>query len=1002
MAGVTYNQQTFPHRRKKLDLRNAQSLQIFDTSLTSEKFFNIVDFPEKFTSGKNLFKIKAAAGTLVDRAPIYVEILDFNGDPIYHEVVNYAEHDGTRVVSVWIYPDTAPGPAVVYVASRAAYDEETQLQYPYSTDPDDRINGVRSPNLIWSRTVTVAPELRNDTEIIFLQQPTVIIEEVTQPYLQITNLRGINLAQSGSGTVTIRPYGSAVSYTGGGPAIPYQGGGTAGSPPSNYGSQFLQQPLVTAENFNGPTAAQTNPIFTVNSFSLLESNGFALLPEMVGGTITISDPAINITTNAAGSSFEIQDSELLPSDNPQSFPALTITAPTIASGSFEFLITEVLNSTQAKVAQISGFRDPALNTNGSFEFPYVQRNSSGQRTVHTLNRIESSDNFTASYFRPPTTAVTEQSQSFAEIRIENLSPATGDVYKIKTLFKAGGLFGDFEDLGDTVLEEFELLEDPDNLEISNVNGVIKNRIGFFTSLQDFETYWTGSGANTLPEQGVSTVFNPSNIVSGVQIRAENTFNATNRRFAYIHISSSQYHADLKADTIYKLQFKAHATDNPASSDPNVVFPRVDVYVSGSTRNAISVPDDATRNSAYVVRSSQTQLTDSLQDIFEDNNTFGKRLGSVEFNVSQSINDVAFNFLSNDDDTADIFFVIRRGQWTLADISLVAVKETGFTPNVARINKRIPRTYFDTPLTFRFQYLDYRNNIADMESYIYPVTFKGENTVITGVNNIVSGSLFLSSTPGSGIEMHGGSAFIRSVGYKGFASASAGTASPGFMFYSGSALPDSGDEYNGVGFEFFANTSSFISLRSDQNKLDIRPTNFQIGGITFTTSSTSVFSGAGDLGSVTASVVTAVGSAVGTLTLESGDGPSIEISDFIDVHTVSPSLPMRATHLEASYALSGSTSKTSFTYSSSFDTTLDFRANRIMSVTTGSALTMSIDADLAVLGNVIMTDVSSSVGLYLTGSEFKILNGTFDTTKRNYVYYHYIGNNTALVTINQEQ
>jgi hypothetical protein len=73
----------------------------------------------------------------------------------------------------------------------------------------------------------------------------------------------------------------------------------------------------------------------------------------------------------------------------------------------------------------------------------------------------------------------------------------------------------------------------------------------------------------------------------------------------------------------------------------------------------------------------------------------------------------------------------------------------------------------------------------------------------------------------------------------------------------------------------------------------------------------------------------------------------------------------------------------------------------MSVTTGSALTMSIDADLAVLGNVIMTDVSSSVGLYLTGSEFKILNGTFDTTKRNYVYYHYIGNNTALVTINQE-
>jgi hypothetical protein len=93
--------------------------------------------------------------------------------------------------------------------------------------------------------------------------------------------------------------------------------------------------------------------------------------------------------------------------------------------------------------------------------------------------------------------------------------------------------------------------------------------------------------------------------------------------------------------------------------------------------------------------------------------------------------------------------------------------------------------------------------------------------------------------------------------------------------------------------------------------------------------------------------------------------------------------------------------TSTTLSSSFTTTLNFSTNRIMSVTTGSALTMSIDAGNSILGNVIMTDISSSVGLNLPSSEFKVLNGTFDTTKRNYVYYHYIGNDTALVTINQE-
>jgi len=840
MSGVTYNQQTFPRKRNKLDLKSNPNLQIFDTSPTSDKFFNIVDFPEKFTAGKNLFKIKAAAGTLVDQAPVYIEILDYNGDPVYHETLNYAEHDGTRVVSVWVYPDTSPGPAVVYLASRAAYDEETGETYPYSPDIKDLQNGPLIPNLIWSRTVTISPELRNDTEIIFLQQPKVIIEEITQPYLQVANLQGINIASSGSGTVTVRPYGSAgIIVNGGGGAQPgpgtgNQGGGTLGSPPSYVGSQFLQQPLITAENLTGPTSVTAGQIFTVNSVSLLESTGFTLLPEMAGGTITISDPVINITSNAAGSSFVVENSELLPTNN-QGFPQLTTTVPTIASGSFKFLVTEVLNSSQAKVAQISGFRDTTLNTNGAFVFPYTQINAQGQNTINSLNRIESSANFTASYFQPPTTVVTEQSQSFAEIKIENLSPATGDVYKVKTLFKAGGLFGDFEDLGDTVLEEFEVLEDADNLETSVINGVIKNRIGFFTSLADFETYWTGSGGNITPDQSVTNVFNPGNIISGVQIKPATTFGDTTNRFAYIHISSSQYHADLKSNTTYKLQFKAHATDNPSSTDTNVGKPRIDIYVSGSSRNSITVADDATRNSAYVLSTTPTQLQNSLQGIFEDANVFGKRIGTVEFNASQSINNAAFNFIANKDDAADIYFVLRRGSWTLADISLVAVNETGFTPNITRINKRIPRTYFDTPLTFRFQFLDYRNNIADMESYVYPVTFRGENTVITGVNNIVSGSLFLNTFPGGGIELHGGSAFIRSVGYQGLTSASAGKGQ-GFLLYSGSALPDSPDNYTGAGFEVYVTSSAYISARTDTNELIIKADSIEVGSLTATASS----------------------------------------------------------------------------------------------------------------------------------------------------------------------
>ncbi len=49
-----------------------------------------------------------------------------------------------------------------------------------------------------------------------------------------------------------------------------------------------------------------------------------------------------------------------------------------------------------------------------------------------------------------------------------------------------------------------------------------------------------------------------------------------------------------------------------------------------------------------------------------------------------------------------------------------------------------------------------------------------------------------------------SGLIRSIGYDGFVSASHPDTlggAPGFMFFSGSVFPGSGDEYRGVGLEF---------------------------------------------------------------------------------------------------------------------------------------------------------------------------------------------------------
>ena len=48
--------------------------------------------------------------------------------------------------------------------------------------------------------------------------------------------------------------------------------------------------------------------------------------------------------------------------------------------------------------------------------------------------------------------------SFAHIVINNMEPATGDVYKVKTQYKLMGAPGEFIDAGDIILEQKEISE----------------------------------------------------------------------------------------------------------------------------------------------------------------------------------------------------------------------------------------------------------------------------------------------------------------------------------------------------------------------------------------------------------------------------------------------------------------------------------------------------------------------------------------------------------------
>ena len=156
--------------KKIIGRRGIKDLPVtyIDRSRTSPNYFQIVEFPQKFTAGKNIIKLRINGGVLAPGSTIQTEILDGGDAPIYHEILNYVEQDGTRVIVVYIYPDTPPGIATVYIAARATRIREIRSgKISYSLSPQ-AANFRDYPNVKWKRTIPVQPGAENTSEILFL------------------------------------------------------------------------------------------------------------------------------------------------------------------------------------------------------------------------------------------------------------------------------------------------------------------------------------------------------------------------------------------------------------------------------------------------------------------------------------------------------------------------------------------------------------------------------------------------------------------------------------------------------------------------------------------------------------------------------------------------------------------------------------------------------------------------------------------------------------------
>ena len=165
---------------------------------------------------------------------------------------------------------------------------------------------------------------------------------------------------------------------------------------------------------------------------------------------------------------------------------------------------------------------------------------------------------------------------------------------------------------------------------------------------------------------------------------------------------------------------------------------------------------------------------------------------------------------------------------------------GLNPLSHTFKAPIPRSIRrETPVVFKLRFLDADKSPAkyydenrqnqNIEITSSVIDINGTPFVIEKEDNLLKGSMYVGDAVGKGFEQSGkSSAYLKTVDYTGFVSASEHIGKSGVMFFSGSVLSGSGDDYKGVGLELVGNSESYFRFRSSPSLLDIRTKDLFVG------------------------------------------------------------------------------------------------------------------------------------------------------------------------------
>ena len=832
-------------RLKKQDLTNIETFIVDNT--TESIYFNVFSIEETIPGGKSSFQILGSE-YLLPEAEIKVELLDVNGKPVFIEAIKYLGDKPSRHISIEVYKNIPAGVGRLTILGSAE-------RLADGTEIPDEWKGLY--NVKWERNVFIDPLEKNLEKIIF-QGETVgfgKLDKYRLPSLEISEqVRGV-IVPSGSGGDTITGFVTQSTFTG--------GNFEANASPFRQFRDIDDFPSETEEGF-----AFEQPDFTYNSslnnyssfIDNLSDDGLGIgiendfddilyehqhgfppndkpfpkeediiddeYPPIKDDTVVVLPPSIpdpnwtgkgtliyasgsnSFRSEFAGGIFRAEPKvnlERISNVAGQSFISSSLTASIVAVHSPDLLEIDRPFTIESRREKDYGtkFKVPYESTSYEIDFqPAGQTQNSGSGESINIFR------------------------SFAEITIKNMKTFSGDVHRVKTYTRALTNNTPFTLISDRLVESSDVLNDRSSPTLSQ-------KIGVFKSGNQLNKHWVlkrrvkGSKVPSISTSGsisFGDTLTPS-MMGGVHISGSN-----GGADETIVFETKLSNLKMRPNVDYELKLRPilKVGEKDILQDDGTVLkqPRAKIrfYISGSKINQ--------NNPSIKLGNAVSSFGDPIKITKTEDENYGevielkskKSNNSVGEFIDFSIVRIPFrpsferNVVVNDDTKLQI--EIESGELHLGRVELIPSNDTNFSPDeftfVAPMPKlRVKPDIFD----FRLEFLNRDGKKSDYIAFKDKVKFEGENEVIQGGNNLLTGSLFVGNTIGQGVEIGGtNSAFIRSVGYHGFSSASMkanGTGS-GFMIFSGSVLPNlsGSDNYRGIGLELHDGDDSFLQYRTE--------------------------------------------------------------------------------------------------------------------------------------------------------------------------------------------